>query len=508
MPQRAFKKDRPIAGAWWVATNPERRVPGVLERNAAGNGVLSLEDILVESPTDEDRRARIAPIPLILGETGIPTRRVSLFDCHEVGRRNAKGWAPGPKTHRFVVRYALDPWEPSEGDQLETAEHPDPPIYGVWTRLDVLDEWGDRGDFVTEKIPLEHHQDGTYSSTFTLRWPVDLRSTTRLGEITLCTPPSPVSTSSSDYHLDIERNCYLNCSLDPAIPLSKLFERLLIPLRAFFAFASDSEPDFTQLTLSLAPDDNYGSNLWCAKSNLEADGNARVLTDEEAYLVVSDGFFRLRDIEGKFDSVIAKWFDLFEKLETPIASILAAAAYGGGRLTSDRFMSAAVAAEALHRSLELDASSLSAERKVAIVGRMLGVLTVDEQSIDWLVSRIQHSIDPRYQDRIAQLVQMSPVALRDAAGDDFAKCVKKARNYFAHLSDAYRRPEDSELHRLTSLLVLVMVAHLLQELGIDDVESRIRYSDRFWELRRRGVILARKTDDGRELFSAARSPSR
>src|SRR4051794_33788674 len=102
MSPRGPTKDEQVAGAWWVATDPEHRVAGVLERDSAGHGVLRLEDVLVEPPGGERRRRQSEPIPLNLGDTGSGIGRVSLIDCFESNRSNAEGWAPGPKSQSFA----------------------------------------------------------------------------------------------------------------------------------------------------------------------------------------------------------------------------------------------------------------------------------------------------------------------------------------------------------------------------------------------------------------------
>jgi hypothetical protein len=503
MSRRGSDEPERITGAWWVASDPNKRVPGVLERKPAGHGVLRVEGVLVRPP-HELAPIDPEPIALILGETGDGRGRVSLIDCYESDRSNTEGWAPGPSSQSFAARFTLASHTALIGDDATVLEQPDPLIHAVWTRLDVLDQWGDRGPFAQREGTLEHLQDDSYSSTVTLRWPADLRSQTRVGEITLTTPPVPSGASWFNYRYTAERRCYLDCRLDPAVPLSQLSERLLNPLRNFFALATDSQPAFTQLNVSLAQDSHGPTDLWCALAALDANGNARVLTEDEADDAVRQGFFTVRHIVETFDEVVAQWFESFEELETPITSILAAADYGSQRFTSDHFQSAAFAAEALHRSLGLVVESVPEEQRKEIGRRMFEALTPDERRIDWLASRARGVAAPRYEDRLAQLLDRAPLALQDAAGADFPRRVKRARNYFAHLDDrTLSRPTNDELHRLTSLLVLVMVAELLRKLGVDDIESRVRYADRFYELQRHGLVIATKSDDGRETFVAS-----
>lgn len=501
VPPTQIDEGREIAGLWWLPSNPAHRVAGVLGRGPAGNGVLRLENVLMEPEPSNRIPSDPTQTPLIVGETGSGPHGVTLIDCYESHRWNAEGWTPGPKSQSFTARYSLVSLGSADQDDPTKPEGHDPLIARVWTRLDVLDAWGHRGHFASHG-ELEQHDDGGYSSALTLHWPADLVGSTPVGSIRLTTPPIPFGSTRFPSRVDVSRHCYLDCELEPAVPLSDLFERVLSPLRTFFAVATDSQAGFTQLSVTLAAGGD-SSELWLAAAPFDADGNARLMTEQEAEDAVRQGFFTIRHIESTFGETIGRWFEMFDRLETPITSVLAAGDYRSARLTSDHFQSAAFAAEALHRSLGLVVDSVPPDQRIDIARRLLAALTAEERQIDWIRSRTQTVANPRYEDRISQLLERSPVALQQAAGGDFARRVKRARNYFAHLDDrTLRRPSNDELHRLTSLLVLLMVSQLLNELGLDDVGSRVRYADRFWELQRRHLVSGTKMTDGAEVFSA------
>jgi hypothetical protein len=504
MTEAGFAEERPLPGEWWVPENPDRRIAGVLTRSKAGHGRLQLEDILIEHPDGARVTDPLQPVKMIVGEVWTSRSVVTLINCFESSRDNAGGWWPGPKSQEFTAEYTMKYLARGDaGSGLH--RHGNPLVYMVWARLDVLDQWGDRGGFVDEG-KLEKDDGGGYSVNLGLSWPPDLRSETALGTIALTMPPTPLGGSAFSYHLEAVRRSYLDCRLDPPIPLLELEGRLLTPLRDFFAVAIDSQPAYTQISLTLDAGHENLADLWCLPGMIDADNAARVLSEQEAKTAVRQGVFTIRHIEEEFGQVLARWFDIYQRLEVPLKAMLLAADYGSQRFMGDHFQSAAFAVEALHGALGLEVESLPRDQRASISKRMLAALTDDEREIEWLASRARSVPNASYHDRLQQLVELSPALLQQAVGDGFARRVKKARNYFAHLG-AGDRPSADELHRLTSLLILITTAHILQELDVPDVESRLRYADRFYELQRRGAIIATKDGDGNESFQAAPADS-
>jgi hypothetical protein len=494
-----FAEERPQPGEWWIPGASDRRVAGVLTRTNAGQGRLELEDILIEHPEGALGSNPLQPVELIIGEVGTSRSAVTLMNCFESSRDNAGGWWPGPKSQAFTAQYTMT-YHLRGGANTRVHEQRNPLVDTVWTRLDVLDQWGDRGDFL-ERGDLEKDEDGGYSMTLGLSWPKELQSEMALGAISLTAPPIPLGASSYSYHVETARRSYLDCRLDPPIPLLELENRLLAPLRDFFALATDSQPAYTQISLTLDAEQENLADLWCLPGMLDADDTARLYSEQEAKDVVRNGVFTVRHIENEFGQVISRWFDVYESLEVPLRAMLSAADYGSRRFAGDHFQSAAFAVEALHGALGLEVEHLPRNQRADISERMLAALTDDERDIEWLASRARGVPNARYHDQLQQLVERSPELIQRVVGDDFVRRVKRARNYFAHLG-AGDRPSADELHRLTSLLILISTAQILQELGVRDIEARLRHADRFWELQRRGAIIATKDEEASESFRA------
>lgn len=495
----AFAQERAIPGEWWVPEDPDRRIAGVLTRSKAGQGRLQLEDILIEHPGGASARDPLQPVEVIMGEVWTSRSAVTLINCFESSRDNVGGWWPGPKSQEFTAQYTMTYiLRGDTGSDLHGQRNP--LVHMVWARLDVLDQWGDRGGFV-EEGELVGDDNGGYSMSLALSWPPELRSEMALGTIALTVLPTPLGVSSYSYHVEAVQRSYLDCRLDPPIPLLEIEDRLLAPLRDFFALATDCQPTYTQISLTLDARHEALADLWCLPGTVDADHGARLLSEEEAKDAVRNGVFTIRHIEEKFGQVLSRWFDVYRLLEVPLKAMLSAADYGSQRFVGDHFQSAAFAVEALHGALGLEVESLPRDQRASISKRMLAALTDDEREIEWLASRARSVPNARYHDQLQQLVELSPELIQQAVGDGFARRVKQARNYFAHLGAGGRASAD-ELHRLTSLLILISTAQILQVLGVPDVESRLRYADRFWELQRRGAIIATKDDEGNESFRA------
>lgn len=277
MTELRFAEERPVPGEWWAADSPDRRVPGVLTRSPAGQGRLRLEDILVHHPGGPFGSDPLRPVALIVGQVQASRSTVALINCFESSRDIAGERWPGPKSQSFTVEYTLISHVGGK-TQTDPQEEPDPLIHGLWARLDVLDQWGHRGGFVVEG-ELEQGADGGYSTTLDLSWPSELTSETPVGTISLTVPPMPVISSSSDYGVETARRSYLDCRLDPPIELSKLEDRLLSPLRDFLAVATDSQPAYTQIDVTLGAERDNVAELWCMPGPIDADHAARLQSE-------------------------------------------------------------------------------------------------------------------------------------------------------------------------------------------------------------------------------------
>jgi len=470
---------RPRRGVWWIPSEPERKVAGILRRDASGGGELTLEDALV---VPEPRQGNVDPVPTIHGASATGAEEFLLVDNYETRRENIGSELLGPRTQAFSARYALHHC---------VTEAVDPSVSSVWCKLDVLDAWCQPATALEERESLEPDGEGGYVTRLTLRWPPPISSLSPVGRISFEYPPDMPGGRWD--RVTYRRRAYLKIDLEEDVPLSKLFESVLTPIRSLLHFATGAELTFTQINPSIRGNTAKirATDLWCRCDPLDADGKRSPMSDDKAEDACRHGFFTLRQINEELPELWDRWFALHSAIRAPLYAVLGAMDYYSGRDLTDRFQSVAFAAEALHRSLEYPAGrGLGKPEAKALRRRIRDVLSPDEGKLTWLDGRITHLTDTPFTSRIEVLVDRSPACLQNAVGDDFAERVARARNEAAHLDDRTLETSPNELHRLYNLLILVQAACIMSELGfpMSKVDGFIRYSDRFYELIRRGAI--------------------
>lgn len=231
------------------------------------------------------------------------------------------------------------------------------------------------------------------------------------------------------------------------------------PLRHFMTFAADRPNELRDFTVRTYRFNSTGDDI--------AIRYARppVLDSPSRWW---EFLFDTRSAGVAFEEVLPRWFDLVGEIG-PVVDVLLAQRYRPKVFAETRFLDAAIAAETYHRARMPNELLPEAEHR-ARLAEIFGA--IPERHRPWLKERLAYSNEPTFRLRLEQLVAGSPARSLGVFGKpaEFAGQVVKIRNTLVH--DPRRRAEAGitgrELHVLAERLTLLVSAHLLHDLGLDE----------------------------------------
>ncbi len=177
--------------------------------------------------------------------------------------------------------------------------------------------------------------------------------------------------------------------------------------------------------------------------------------------------FSYPNISSEFSTLIRNWFKKYELLE-PAFNLLFDQFYNSSRFTVNTFLNLAQSAETFHARLH-DHTRMDKKDYTVMKNEIRD--KVPEKYHSWLNEQFAFGNHLNLDTRLNELVDNYSNSLIDIIIKDkkeFIQQVKDSRNYYTHYSSTLekRALEDVELMRLTEKLKMLLVSAFLHEIGL------------------------------------------
>lgn len=193
--------------------------------------------------------------------------------------------------------------------------------------------------------------------------------------------------------------------------------------------------------------------------------------------------FNYPSISSNFSTIMKNWFKKYELLE-PAFNLLFEQFYNNSRFTVNTFLNLAQSAETFHARLHnhtrIDKLEYSEMQKCLLE-------VTPEKYHFWLKDQFNFGNSLNLEARLIELVNKYNNDLIDEVISDkmeFVKQVKHSRNYYTHYSTNLKKNalEGIELMRLTDKLKMLLVSAFLHEIGITKNQISEFFQNARWQL--------------------------
>lgn len=451
-----------IRGKWWIPTNPDNRVTGVLTIHTNTSANLELDGSFPEVEIfekDGNKRvisSKIERIDLVLGY-GLNGKKYSLNNCDYSGGQ--LGFFHGITTQNFHVSIIFEGIHFSNKNEIK--------MHDVSASLNYLNAWmnpktitwkNESDDDVIRGKRIENHKIELNDSIN-----LNLRTNTHFhGSLTQIT---------------LEQRNYIDISSKEPIEFY-LFMELIFHFQEFLSLIMLNPAFVTEIYA-----DNFGESD--SSDNKEIK---EIIVPVKIYLPhsrlseqiiskdlnFSDALFTLPEINGDVEAIIQKWFDLCQNQKSML-DLYFASVFTSKQYIQSNFLSKAQCLEVYHRHSEnfvQDAMDpLLHNKKVDIIENL--IRENENLKITHLKSYIKKirkfGNEPTLENRLNSILSNYPDIFSIFIEDpkSFSKIVADNRNYLTHLEKKKGTiyATNIELYYFTVQLEAIIYVCILAELG-------------------------------------------
>lgn len=448
-------EEQRFVGKWWVPSDADRRVGGVLTVDADGRSELELVDELIY---DEDS------VPMVYGAA--KGRDITLLDVMSKG------------TSRVFAQNS-SAVEKSQPGAVLVGWHLDNPGQEMFDHIDVqisnLTTWTRKTSIVEEFTLEEQGESMKLKSNHVTTTPLEA-TTARLNAHGVNVALRHVVLYSGAKEkawaraLDISEEVTLRVSADSPrswdgfTPTLKAF-RDLITLATQSGAVIGSRKLLIDVEGRPAP---YGVDLYVNSGGEVVDSRRRM-----------DLLFDLNDVD--LETMINKWVSIYETIRLPL-DVLLGLDYIRKGFYENRIFNVASAGEGFHVALYPDSKQLTPEQHASIKARVKETFEGDE--LVWVKQQVSWNrlgLKDRY-------LQLAEHADQEAVGklltdvDAWAKWLTRMRNFIGHLdTDGIEKGiPDSARYQITNITRALLHLVLLQELGLSAEIQRKAVNDVYY----------------------------
>lgn len=258
-----------------------------------------------------------------------------------------------------------------------------------------------------------------------------------------------------------QKQLKLNCSgvfeieLNRELSLDQWYSDFIKPLCDFLTFATQKVNKIKKIWIYL--EDNKPLEILTYKMDFN-EYNPSLFS-------IHNMLFKLDDIEDNFGLIMQYWFNLYEKMKS-VLELYFAVQYNSDLYLENKFLMLAQAVESYHR--------ITKENNVLPVNehekRIELILdnTPDEYK-EWLAEKLSYSNEPTLAERLKDLVNLHWLVMKSIIvdPDKFNKDIKNSRNYYTHFGQNLKEKAltGEKLIRATQKLNFLLQACFLSELG-------------------------------------------
>ena len=477
--------ERTWHGHWWIpGREDDGRQPGTLTVSADGEIILTLVggfDLSVQTALEDGSMAvsiHGEPVPLLLGQC--ESVEITLVDCYTKHSRGVFGFGT-PTFHVLGAGRALIGMHLMDRDApVFKSAHLTFENLMTWLQTNGLEQSADYDNksatvqFTSPEI-LEAEVAGWRIKASTVFSGFQFRE--RRGKASVEGDARPVIAVTSDHPI----------SFNGFDDISKAFMDLLT-LASGEASGVISTVLVRQRPTVHSGDDGEESLLYPKTIDVFAQHTHSPRPDASPQ---ESRRFLFTCEDMPFDKLVAAWLPL--RMKTLAASdVLFGLQYARPGFTETRLLSAAVAAESLHRTVYGSAPAMSESRFAALRETVLEALDDPDDQL-WVKERLHNQLS--YKDRLLDLANRpAPEAVDRIIPDraQWAKELRDARNGLAHTGSGADVTFD--MFDLVEVTIFLLYLVLLKELGLsDEVQIKaVRQNEYLSSLRSRRPSKARR----------------
>ncbi|MCT7977715.1 HEPN domain-containing protein [Laspinema olomoucense] len=436
-------------GCWWLPSNPDNVVLGILKFTPEKGIELSLF-----MPLDESARSGSYQ-PLILGLLE-NEKKVTLYKSILIFMRLPGTGFNSPK---YTSEIGLVGHHFNQLNEML--------FYKAGVDYSYLRDWAMIPPVPREPIWNENNQMvGMKFNDYNK--PSDIVAKTTEGIISVkygCSEAGKLS------ELDFKQSAAIVIEPETDCSLEILQQRFIYPLQNFLTFLT-GQPNFI-----------VSCHVYYCKKNNEDNANQpgkvidrriqiifkkpRIQEDRENLLHPHEMIFTLEDLKSEFSLIIQKWLNTHQEIDS-VCNLFFSTKYAPLYLENE-FLNIVQAVESYHRRRRKNNLLPEAEHK----NRIEEILkNIPDSYKQWVKGKLHFSNEPNLKDRLEELVQENLLVINSLLGyyhnpDKFIGKVKNTRNFFTHYdkSNENQAAKGDELYWITRILEFLLQACFLSELG-------------------------------------------
>lgn len=453
-------------GVWWRTSDPDNRLPGILQMDGNVDPVLRLiggfELRIMQLTPDGSltSHGELRAPGTIHGEAS--GKSITLFGSSTAGQKGGLLGRPHEHTLAAAVtlvgQHVVDPFSEF--------------VAGAEVHVENLTVWAGR-TAIRAQMMMED------SGHWTGRSRIDVVATDD-DEVVIpgarlylkhVFNPLDFENSTAKRTVSIREYCYVKFEFDNPVSL-ETYDRYVSDLQDLITFCVDRPSAILREVISVA-----GGRA----SGREGQSKARlykryvVAPEPEKDAVDTSEALALLGEDADFAGLVARWFSLIEKIRSSVRMVTGLSYVSDGYLEG-RLVTAVSAAEGLHRSL-YRSTAMTKERFDAL--RSTATDGLVEEDAKWLRERLHNepTLNDRLLDMVSRIESYSGSELPINSGR-WAAQAKRARNALVHRDEAgslARQLRRMDLHQLDAIVettLLVVTVLVFVELQLDGTVIR------------------------------------
>jgi len=425
------------SGFWWLPSNPEDQVAGNLKfSNKTG---FSLELIGSFSNFDVVSFYQEEKYPIILGI--VTNKLITLYNCYQ---KNYHISYPGFTTQILGARLAFIGHHFNNKEEIRFKK-----IEVDFTYLKDLSPLVH--EFNVEDMP-ENFKDNysIYTKSFAIK--NDIKASITKGDIYI---KQCIDSETKKSIININKSALIEIKLKQLFTLDEILKEYINPLKNFITLISNQPNFIEKLYVSLDDLPTKIEIIFSTSNYIE-----KIKSVNEFNFLL-----RLEDIEQDFSLILQKWFNFYDDCYD-IINLYFSTIYNSNLYAENEFLSLVQALESFHRRI-LDKCSSYTESHELRLNAIIESAPIEYK--DWLKDKLLFSHEPTLVDRLNQIINLTKITVAPLVIDvnNFAKDVKKFRNYLTHYNDPSQAIllKNDEIFRINQVLNFTIKTFLLLQLG-------------------------------------------
>lgn len=469
-------------GHWWLPDEPDAAIPGTLvQREDDGEVLLKLVggfniDVWIPVSDNAFEVSHDTEFPIILGDAA--GQRFTLLQCIATHTSGAFG---GRRIHEQDIRVL----RALRGVHLHD---PDEEVFdSAVFNVEYLLGWA-HASTIKATVELQDYR-WTGKQTAETAPADDLTATFGGNEFTLRVAFNQfrVENRPRANERSIANREWAELSVEAAHPAKfRQFDRIAKAIMDLMTLVAHAPAGVIKETLWFTPSNDHPALGRRASMDVQVLGR-QIHQPRPGPQEAPDPEYLFTLADTPFAEVLPRWLDLYERTWLGCSTLFGLRYIREGYTTS-RLLTAATAAEAMHRGLFPDATHLPPEIFDEMRARVMGAFKGNDdqaKATRVFLSDFLHN-DMRYKDRLlalAEIPDQEAVATLISNVPKWAKYLKDRRNGLAHGDEGRIGPEDGgPIYSALEITIALLGLVLLNELGLSAEVQRRASSSQYLHL--------------------------